>query len=78
MITNYSSNVVVHVRGALDAAARMRLEGAIGVLPGVVRAQASRRAHQLALVDYDPYATSATAIVRSLRAQGFDARLIGM
>ncbi|MCL4801434.1 MAG: hypothetical protein KJ025_17720 [Burkholderiales bacterium] len=73
-----SANVIVHVAGTLDAAARARLEGALAAAPGVARAQRSARAPRLTLVDYDPHATSALAIVSAARAQGFDARLIGM
>jgi hypothetical protein len=72
------SNVVVHIAGALDAAGRARLESVLGSQPGVARAYGSARARQLAIVDYDPRATSATAILRTVEAHGFDARLVGM
>jgi len=72
------SNVIVHVRGALDATARARLDSLIGTQPGVARAYGSPRARQLAIVDYDPRATSAAAILRGVQAHGFTARLVGM
>jgi hypothetical protein len=75
---NSHSNVVVHVVGALDAAGRARLESILGTQPGVVRAYGSARARQLAIVDYDPLATSAAAILRGVQAHGFTAQLVGM
>jgi len=72
------SNVVVHVTDRLDAFGRARRERFLGTQPGVARAYGSPRARQLAIVDYDPRATSAAAILRSVQAQGFAARLVGI
>jgi len=77
MLGNHA-NVVIHVAGALDAAGRARLESILAAQPGIARTYGSARTRQLAIVDYDPLATSAAAILRGVRARGFAARLVGM
>jgi hypothetical protein len=77
MHTHYS-DVIVHLPTALDADARRRIARALENERGVTHANPSPHARRLMLVHYDPQVISALGILRSVHAQGIDARLIGM
>jgi hypothetical protein len=72
------SDVVVHLPKALDAEARQRLARALKSARGVTRAQANPRTRQLMVINYDPQIISALGVLRTVRAQGIGAKLIGM
>lgn len=72
------SDVVVHLGKTLSAADRARLERTLEAEHGVARARANPRATQLLVVNYDPAAISALGVLRTVRAQGIAARLVGM
>jgi hypothetical protein len=72
------SDVIVHLPRALDAAARQRLERALESERGVTRAKGSSHADRLMVVNYDPQLISALGVLRTVRAHGFRARLVGM
>ena len=77
MYASYS-DVTVHLPRALDARARERLQQALETAHGVTRAEANPRAPRLVVVHYDPTTISALGVLRTVQAQGIDARLVGM
>jgi hypothetical protein len=77
MQTNPAS-VMVDLRQALSWQRIGELEGELGAMDGVTRAQVSSRASRLLLVDYDPKTINSQKILGAIVRRGFDARLIGM
>ncbi|HEX4927904.1 MAG TPA: hypothetical protein VFV74_07905 [Burkholderiales bacterium] len=75
-MTQQVSDVVVHIRRPLAAAAREQLELALRATPGIhdVRGKAA----QLLIVDFDRHAISALGVLRRFRALGQEAHLIGI
>lgn len=72
------SDVIVHLGEPLGTEDRVRLERALEAERGVARARTNPRAGQLLVVNFDPTAISALGVLRSVRAQGFTGRLVGM
>jgi hypothetical protein len=77
MNINYS-DVTVHLGERVATGDRLRLERALKAERGVAQVRTNPRAGQLLVVDYDPHAISALGVLRSVQAQGFAARLVGM
>jgi hypothetical protein len=77
MSTQYT-NVIVYLPGPVAPAKRAEIEQAVAAQPGVGRTAASKQTERLILVDYDPRATSAQAILGCVRSRGVSAQLVGM
>ncbi len=77
MYASYS-DVTVHLPKALDAKARERIQRVLENSHGVTHAKAHPRAPRLVVVHYDPTTISALGVLRTVQAQGIDARLVGM
>jgi hypothetical protein len=75
------SDVLVLLRGPIDAAARARIVAAVASLAGVrgVRGAArAARAAFLLIVYFDPAVASARAVLRAVQSLGFTASLAGL
>ncbi len=77
-MTPRSSDVLVYLRGPVDAAARARTAAAIASLPGVRSVRDAVRARSLLVVYFDPAVASAQAVLRAVQSLGFTASLVGL
>jgi len=72
------SDVIVHLGEPVNDEDRARLEHALEAEHGIARARSNPRAGQLLIVNFDPTAISALGVLRSVHAQGYTGRLVGM
>ena len=71
-------DVVLHIDPNLDAAARSNVEQAIRALDGVVSVHMPENKPHLAMVEYNPDATSSQKILAAVTGLGIGAELVGL
>jgi hypothetical protein len=76
-MTGTQSDVLVHLAGPIDDAARARATDALAAVDGVRSVRGSQRARNLLIVYYDPRTASTREGLRSVQSRGFTARLVG-
>jgi hypothetical protein len=72
------ADVVIHIDETLDAQGRAEVEGGLRAVEGVVAVRNPQDRPHLTVVHYRPDLTGSGALLRTVRARGVHAELIGL
>ncbi len=72
------SDITVHIDEALTPDRRLQIERAVRAVSGVISVHNPDERPHLAIIGFNPEATSSDGILSTIRSQGVSAELIGL
>ncbi len=77
-MSNWCSDVLIHIDEELDDANIHDIERDVSMIDGVYSACVPEKARHLMLVDYDPEAVDIAALLNPVQTRGLHCELVGL
>jgi len=72
------ADLLIHVNETLETSERASLEEALRNVKGVIAPRFNRETPHLLLVSYDPQEIASKSLLNRVKANGYNAQLVGM